>query len=176
MNNFTNEVLKNILTRRSVRDFSDKPVSKEDIETLITAARYAPSGMNKQTWKFTAILNKDLIHEFEVATGKACGRENYSFFGTPAIIIPTNERDSKWNKEDNACAMQNIALAAHSMGIGSVWINQMQGTCDTEEIRALLDKVNIPKNHLVFGLMALGYSKSEPKGQVEKKGQFEIIE
>ncbi len=170
-----NDIINNILTRRSVRDFSEKQVSKDDLELLIKCGLYAPSGMGKQTWKFTGITNKSVITELADLIAKLLQRNGYNFYKAPALILVSNE-DTKWCKEDNACALQNIMLAAHSMNIGSVWINQLQDICDNEEVRSLLTKLNVPSNHNVTGIAALGYSLSDPKGIVDKKGIYEIIE
>ncbi len=172
-----NEVINNILTRRSIREFTDKPVSKEDIELLIKAGMYAPSGMNKQTWNFIGIINKAKIKELAAVVGKVTGRDNYNFYNPTALIIVSNENDSKWGVEDNSCALQNIFLAAHSMDIGSVWINQLSaGNCDAPELREMLESLGVPNNHAVYGIAALGYSANQPKGIVEKTGKFSIIE
>lgn len=171
-----NDVINNILTRRSVRDFSDKLVAKEDIETMIMAGLCAPSGMNRQTWKLTGVLNQEIIAKFAKSIEKILSRENYKFYGATAIIITSNAVDNKFGCDDNACALENIFLTAHSLGIDSVWINQFRDICDNEEFRALLSSVGIPENHVVFGVAALGYSGSEAKGIVEKVGEFAIIE
>ena len=60
--------------------------------------------------------------------------------------------------EDNACALENIFLAAHSFCIGSVWINQLRDICEEEEVRDILTDWGIPENHQVFGMAALGLS------------------
>ena len=59
---------------------------------------------------------------------------------------------------DCACAMQNIFLAAKSLGIGSCWINQLGQTCDDPDVRAFLMKLGVPENHRVYGCAALGYA------------------
>lgn len=171
-----NEVINNILTRRSIRDFTEQSLTKAEILPLLEVARYAPSGMNLQTAKYTAVLNKEIIKELADAIGAVLSRENYRFYGATALIITSNERDSKWNREDNACAMQNIMLAAHSVGIGSVWINQLLTICDEPIIRNILNKLEIPENHVVYGVAALGYSACEPKGQIAKKNNCHIVE
>lgn len=171
-----NEVINNILTRRSIRDFSDEKVSKENLEILMESAIYAPSGAGRQTWNFVAVTNKELIDELCSTIGKVLDRENYQFFNGQALIIPSNERDSRWGRDDNACALQNIFLAGHSLNIGSVWINQLLDICDHQEIRPILNKLQIPSNHIVYGFAVLGYSKSEPRGKVEKRGTYTFIE
>ncbi len=171
-----NEVLQNILTRRSVRDFSDQTISKEHLETLIKAGLSAPSGRGRQTWKFTGILNQAIITDLATTLGTLLGREGYDFYKPSALILVSNESDSPWGRDDNACALQTIFLAAHSMGIGSVWINQFLDQCDNSELRNILDNLGIPSNHTIYGVAALGYSMSEPKGMVEKIGTYTIIE
>ena len=67
-------------------------------------------------------------------------------------------------------------LAAHSFGIGSVWINQLQDICDEPEVRQFLNEVGIPADHDVFGIAALGYAEKEPNLLVNKQGIIKIIE
>lgn len=170
-----NDIIKNILTRRSVRKFSDKEIGIDDINIILKSALYAPSGMGKQTWKFTAISNKEKIQKLASAVGEVLSRENYDMYNPTLIIIPSNEKDSIWGKEDNACALENIFLSSHSLGIGSVWINQLQGICDNEKIRKILDEFDIPRNHTVYGIASLGYPLEEVSSDIKKNGQVNII-
>lgn len=171
-----NEVIQAIMTRRSIRAFNDELLTKEQLEILIQAGLCAPSGMCKQTWKFTGVLNQEIIAKLAKTIEELQGREGYNFYNAKALIITSNESDSTWRKEDNACALENIFLAAHSVGIGSVWINQLLNQCDETRIREILDQLGVPKNHEVFGIAALGYDCNEPRGQVVKKGEYVIVE
>ncbi|MDE7281028.1 MAG: nitroreductase family protein [Ruminiclostridium sp.] len=170
-----NEVIQNILTRRSVRGFTDQPISREDLELIIKAGLYAPSARNFQTWKFTALTKREDIDALAKAIEKVLDRSGYDMYRPAAVIIPSNESDSPYGKEDNACALENIFLAAHSMGIGSVWINQLQGICDKPEIRELLKKWGIPDNHAVYGIAAIGYPAEGAVREPYKTGEFKII-
>lgn len=171
-----NEVMHTILTRRSIREFSNKQIPIDILNDILKAAIYAPSGMNQQTWKFTAVCNCEKIQKLADAVGKELNRENYNFYNPAVLILPSNERESIWGKEDNACALQNIFLAAHSFGIGSVWINQLQNICDKPAIRTILDEFEIPKQHIIYGAAALGYSAQQSKTEVQKIGKIHIIE
>lgn len=170
-----NPVIETILTRRSVRAFTDAPIAKEDVELLIQAGLYAPSGKNRQTWQFTAIFDQAKIQALAKAIEIVLNRPGYDMFRPAVLIIPSNERDSIHGKEDNACALENIFLAAHSMGIGSVWLNQLQGICDEPAIRELLTSFQIPGNHVVYGMAALGYPANAPTGNVRKTGKVVMI-
>lgn len=87
----TNAVIENILTRRSVRAFQEKPIARETIETLLRCATHAPSAMNRQTWHFSAVLNPEKIQKLAAAMGKALGSPNYNLYRPAALIIPSNE-------------------------------------------------------------------------------------
>lgn len=171
-----NPVMETILSRRSVRAFNEKEVPREELEQILKAAIYAPSGMNRQTWQFTAIVNKEKIEKLAGLIEKTLSRKGYNFYKPTALILTSNEKDSKWGKEDNACALENIFLAAKSFGIGSVWINQLQGICDEPEIREFLTKVGIPNDHVVYGIAALGYAQNEENVVVQKTGAIKIVE
>lgn len=169
-----NPVIENILSRRSIRSFTEEPLKESDLELIVEAARHAPSGMNRQTWQFTVLTNQEIIKELANAIAEVLDREGYCFYKPQALIIPSNKQDSAWGRDDNACALQNIFLSAHSLGIGSVWINQLCGICDNEKIRPILSKIGIPEDHIVYGLAALGYPKAEGKIQ-ERQGVVKFI-
>ena len=171
-----NQVMENILTRRSVRAFNDKAIPREELDQILKAAIYAPSGMNRQTWQFTAIVNQDKIQELAGLIEKSLNRKGYNFYKPTALVLTSHTKDSNWAKEDNACALENMFLAAKSFGIGSVWINQLQGICDEPEIRSFLKSVGIPDDHVVYGTAALGYAEKEPTGAVNKTGIIKIVD
>lgn len=152
-----NDTLNTILTRRSTRKFLDKAISQEDLELILQAALHAPSGMGLQTWQFTVVKSRDKIQTLAAAVEKTLNRQGYDMHQPQVLIIPSNEKDSRFGKEDDACAMENMFLAAHSMGIGSAWINQLQGICDEPAIRRILTSFGVPENHVVYGMTALGY-------------------
>ena len=152
-----NEVIKNILGRRSVRKFTDREISKDDLEQIVTAGIHAPSGMNKQLWHFSVVKNKDLIDSLAKSIGEILDRDGYDFYRPTALILVSNDRDNPHGQDDGACALENIFLAAHSLGIGSVWINQFRGICDDKRLRPLLKQAKVPDNHIIYGVAALGY-------------------
>ena len=172
-----NEVMNNILTIRSIRKFTDTPISREILDDLVQAALHAPSGMGKQTRKFTVVTNKNAIKRLAEAIKTTLNRPGYDLYCPAAIIIPSNLRDSNWGKEDDACALENIFLAANSYGVGSVWINQLQNICDTPAIRDILNDFGVPANHVVYGMAALGYPDPDtviqPKERIGKVAYIE---
>lgn len=171
-----NAIMENILTRRSVRAFEEKEIPREELDQILRAAIYAPSGMGRQTWQFTAVCDRSKIQKLATLIAKELGREGYDMYQPQVIIIPSNDRESPWGKEDNACALENIFLAAHSFGIGSVWINQLRDICDHPAVRDLLTDWGIPQSHVVYGIAALGYAAPAPKKDIHKIGKITIVE
>lgn len=167
-----NEVIQNMLTRRSVRSFEDKPVEREKIDAILKCATYAPSALNRQTWHFTAVLNAEKIQKLAKVMGAALGSDKYDLYCPAAIIIPSN---AVGGEADNACAMENILLAAHALGLGGVWVNQLFDTCDDPAVRAMLTELGVPQDHTIYGIASLGYPKGEIR-PVEKKYPVTIVE
>ena len=171
-----NQIMETILSRRSVRAFTDQKIPREELEQILKAATYAPSGMNRQTWQFTAIVSQERIQELARLIEESLERKGYDFYKPAAIVLTSNTRDSRWAKEDNACALENMFLAAKAFVIGSVWINQLQGICDEPAIRNFLQKVGVTDEHVVYGVAALGYAAQKPSQEVENTGIIKIVE
>lgn len=176
----SNEVLENIKSRRSVRTYTEQQVSAGDLNLILEAAAYAPSGMNFQTWHFTAIQDAAVLTELNEKIKGAFAKsddphlqerghsETYCcYYHAPTLVIVSNEPTRWWASMDCACALQNIFLAAKSLGIGSCWINQLGQTCDDPDVRAFLTRLGIPENHRVYGCAALGYAPAD--GSRERK-------
>jgi nitroreductase len=170
-----NEVINCLVTRRSVREFTDRKISYDDMMQMMEAAIFAPSGMNLQTWHFAGVRNEALIRSLSAAIGKSIRRDNYDMYRPTAIIIPSIDPANPLGKDDNACAIENIMIAAQSLGIGSVWINQLNGISFEPEIRAILTEMQVPADKEVYGIVALGYAVQEHIPAPERKGQYCII-
>ena len=153
-----NEVLKNILTRRSIRSFTEERSPDEAVEQIVQAAIYAPSGRNLQSWHFTVIHDRDKIARMAAVMQELLGNPNYNLYKPDMLILVAADRENSLGQLDTGCAMENIFLAAHSLGIGSVWVNQLYAFCDKEPLRALLTEYGLPETHVVWGTAALGYA------------------
>lgn len=162
-----NEVIRNIRARRSIREFTDKPIPRELLETLAECGTYAPSGHNMQTWRFTVIQNAETIRAIKNTVEQAVsGKKNVYFYGfnnPAALILISNDRRNQDGAQDSSCAAQNIMLAAHSLGLGSVWLNPLMTICDEPEIREMLQGFDIPDTHIVWTMLAVGYPAQDGK-------------
>ena len=102
--------------------------------------------------------DKALLEKLACLVADAVGAgSDYNFYRPDALILLSDTSENPLAVEDCACALENIFLAAESLGIGSVWINQFRGICGRPEIRRALSALGLPEDHNVWGCAALGY-------------------
>ncbi len=171
VNAFAKQVRDMMLARRSVRAFLEKPIEKEIIEDLLAVAKAAPSGHNMQTWRFSVLQTKENIatlQETTAAVAKRCKSSYYGWLNPQCLLIVSNDRRNVCAVQDSSAAIENIMLLAQSYGLGSCWLNSLIAISDEAEIRALLDAYGIPKTHIVYGIVALGYPEKVPVKPAKK--------
>lgn len=172
-----NQVMKTILERRSCRLFDTaKKVSEQDLFTVLKAGAYAPSAMNTQSWRFTVVESAQKLQELnaamlarmdiaarERATQRAGNRPVSPFYNAPVMIVVSLKNGaSPYPEADAACALQNMFLAATSLGLGTCWINQLRGADVTDpHVGGVLRDFGVPEDHTVYGCCALGYADAE---------------
>ncbi|MCR4713813.1 MAG: nitroreductase family protein [Treponemataceae bacterium] len=162
-----NTLIDFIKQRRSCRAFTTEAVSENDVQTILECALAAPSGMGKQTWQFTAVTDTAKIQKLAKAVAAALGRDSgYTMYDPAVLIITSNDKESRFREVDNACAMENIYLASEALGLGCVWINQINDCFDNEGVRSVLREFGVPDNHGVYGAAAIGYKAgAEPRAK-----------
>jgi len=165
----TNAVIENIKQRRSIRRFKDEVPDKDLIDTIIEAGTWAPSGKNMQTWQFTVLRSAENISRLNLAVGKALGNDSYNIYGAPVLIILSNKKDNTNGLADCSAAIENMFLAAESIGVSSCWINQLKITCDDPEVRKLLSEFGVPEDHHAWCSAAIGFAASRPHNPPERK-------
>ncbi|QDR82641.1 nitroreductase family protein [Sporomusa termitida] len=191
-----NAALANIFTRRSVRAFTNEQLAKEHLHTILMAGSYAPNGMGRQTWRFTAIQNPAVLKKVNATIGQAllsipivaathpyivsliekAKTANADFlYKAPTFILVSNLKDDGNSMPDSALAIGNMMLAAHSLGIGSCWLNQLPGLTHMPLIRELLTELDVPGNHIVYGSVVMGYAAAEPQAAAPRKNVINII-
>lgn len=164
-----NYVMKCIYDRRSIRHFKDEKIDKDTLEKIVEAACQAPNGHNKQTWRFTVLTGKEIGKLKEEVRNTLTRTETDSLYGldNPAALVIVTDRKENYNAMANgACAITTMLLSAWSLGIGGCWINALRTIQDEPVIRHLLNSYEIPENHLVVGMVVLGYIED---GELPKK-------
>lgn len=173
-----NQVLEIIKNRRSVRKYRDQQIKDEELEKILEAAIYAPTGHYDQPWHFTIIQNKDLINEINDGAKEVMKRmdvewmaqigraENlHIFHRAPTVIIVSAKKDATTPMADCSAAVQNMLIAAESMDIGSCWIGFAKFHFLNEEN---LKKFDIPEGYEVYFGVSLGYKVTENPNALER--------
>jgi nitroreductase len=173
MTNESKIALDLLRSRRSIRAFADRPLEEDVLKTIVETGCYAPSAMNRQMWHFTVLTKREEMDRLADLTKEALGLdEGYCFYRPAAFVILSNEEENAMGRDDCACALQTIFLAAHALGVGSVWINQLRHVCDEAKVRDLLTAYGVPTTHKVYGCAALGYPAAEPRDKTLLAGRI----
>ena len=183
-----NEVVRAILGRRSVRSFKDGQVRGEDLDMILQCACYAPSAMNSQNWHFTAIRDAAVIGKVNgwiVSEIKESGnpslegileRSNGNVFrNAPCVVIVSTERADRFGVINASAAMQNMLLAAHSLGVGSCWIGTVGILGTSKRMDHYASELKLPQGYAPSFGVTLGYSASETQEAPPRKSDAVTI-
>ena len=152
----SNQTYQDILSRTSVRQFTDRAVSAALAEALLHAAMSAPSGVNRQPWEFVVVTDRDKLERLGAALpyAKMASR-------APMAIVVCGNRDRFLEGEDStlwiqdlSAASENLLLAAHALGLGGVW------TClypHADRVASASEILNLPDGVIPFNLIPVGY-------------------
>lgn len=152
------ETLEALQKRRSIRKYTEEPVSTEQIDILLHAAMSGPSACNRQTWEFYVITNKDVL---ECLNGAA----HYSKINAPlAIVVCGNlskalplQLSTFWI-QDCSAATENILIAATDLGLGTVWCGIHPQKKAEQRVREIL---SLPEKHIPLNIIYVGHAAEE---------------
>lgn len=161
-----------LLTRRSVRKYSDRPVEDEKLDKVLTAGLYAPTGMNNQLPVLVAVRDKATRDRLSRMNAAVMGASGDPFYGAPCVIVVLSDPERMTWVEDGSLVLGNLMNAAHSLGLGSCWIHRAKECFDTPEGKALLRAWGVPENYRGIGNCILGYAAEEPEAKPRKSGRI----
>ncbi len=154
-----------IKKRRSVREFADKSISREVLEKVVDAARYAPTARNIQPWEFVVVADKGNLKELAGIT------EHGKFIASCGACILVFAQDTKYFLEDCSAATQNAMLAAEALGIASCWVAGDKKPY-AGEINILF---GVPAEHKLVSIIALGYPLTDKVFRIAEKKPFNEV-
>ena len=143
-----------LLTRRSIRRFTDEPVAREQVDTLLACAMAAPTGYNEQSWRFVVVRDAERREELSAASNWGGMARN-----APVVVVVCGDAAAErhpgqyWVQEA-AAALENMLIAAHALGLGAVWIGLHPRPERVAPVRLLL---GLPPSVEPLGMIALGY-------------------
>ena len=175
-----NTTMQDLLTRRSIRSYTDQIPPKEVIQEICEAGTYAPTGMNRQAPIIVAVTNREVRDRLSKLNAAVFGPDNDMdpFYGAPVVLVVLADTTVFTWKEDGSLVMGNLLNAAHSYGLGSCWIHRAKEVFETEEGRAILTYLGIDTNKYVgIGNCILGYVNGDyPEAKPRKENYVYWIE
>lgn len=155
----TVDTLETIMTRKSVRNFTDRAITDEEMETILKAGMSGPSCVNARDWSFVVTRDSELLKKMADANGRPADPLRGAALGI--LVLGDLERAFKPAPDywiiDGSIAAQNMILAAHAMGIGSVWLGTYP---QMERVEAQRKLFGLPDTVIPHSIIAFGYPDS----------------
>ena len=166
--------INNLVERRSCRNFKPDAIPEELVDDILTAGIYAPTGMGKQSPIIIQVASPKFRAELaEVNRSFGPWEEGFDpFYGAPVILIVLADRAIPTYLYDGSLVMGNLLNAAHSMGLGSIWIHRAKEEFESDWGKELLKKLGIEGNYEGIGHCAIGYAAEEAGEPVARKENY----
>ncbi len=169
----TNETLKTLETRRSCRAYKPDMITEEELNAVIRAGTYAPTGMGKQSPIIIAVTDKETRDRLSALNAEAMGREGSDpFYGAPVVLVVLADTSIPTWIYDGSLVMGNMLNAAASLGLGSCWIHRAKEEFASPYGKELLAKLGIKGEYTGIGNLILGYAAAEAKEPAPRKDDY----
>ena len=157
-----NEALQNLLTRRACRAYKDEQIKAEELDAILEAGTYAPTGRGTQSPIIVAIQDAEKLAAVEKLNAVVMGDpEMHPFYGAPTVVVVFGDADIPFGAADATLVAGNILNAANAVGVDSCFIWRAKETFESEEGKALKKEWNIPDNYVGVANVILGYGLAE---------------
>lgn len=167
-----NEVLKALRERRSIRSFKAEQITVEELQTVLESGTWAPTGKGLQSPYIVAVQNAKQLEWLRKENAKLMEVSSDPYYGAPTIVLVFAPKEWPNNVKDGSLVLGNMMLAAHSLGLGSCWINREEKMFETAEGQQLMRDWGLPEALIGIGALALGYPSSQPKTVKPRKADY----
>ena len=164
-----NETLNTLKTRRSIRKFKPDPIKAEDLNAILEAGQYAPSGGGRQGNLFVVVQDPALRKQLAKMNAAVLGKDFDPYYGAPAIILVFADQTKSTPVEDGSIALGNLFNAARALGLGSCWIHRAREMFASEEGQALLKRWGVADTYVGVGACSLGYPDGDLPAPAPRK-------
>ncbi len=169
-----NETIRTLLERRSIRKFKLDQIKEEDLNAILEAGMYAPSGANQQSALFIVIQDKETLKKISAMNAAVLGKDIDPYYNAPTVILVFADKSKVTPVEDASLALGNMFNAAASLGIGSCWVHRTRQMFETEEGKDLLKKWGVSGDYIGVGSCILGYPDGKHPKAAPRKENFVI--
>ena len=166
-----NEIIRAMEERRSIRSFKPEMPSKEVLQQIVEAGLYAASGKGQQAAIVVAVTNKALRDKLAEENRRIAGAPEGSdpFYGAPAVLVVLGRKDWPTHVYDGSLVMGNLLLAAHALGLGSIWIHRAKEEFEEPKYQQLLKELGVEGEWEGIGHCAVGYLNGEAPAPAPRK-------
>jgi len=162
------DLLEGLHTRRSIRKYTDEPVTREQLREIIRLGTMAPSGLNNQPWRFVTIQSKETLQKLAQLT-----KYSHVIAKAPACIAVFIDKTAMYHEvkdhQSMGACIQNLLLAAHGMGLGAVWLGEILKSA--KEVRALC---GLSDDRELMAVVALGHPAGKG-GRADRRPVEEVL-
>mgnify|MGYP005806781987 CR=1 FL=1 len=169
-----NTVLTAIKERRSVRKYKKEQISDEQLQAILEAATYAPTGMGMQSPVMVVVQKPEMVQKLSRLNAAVMGSDGDPFYGAPTVVVVLADSSRGTCVEDGSLVMGTLLLAAHAVGVDSCWIHRAREVFDSPEGKALLKEWGLPEHYIGVGNCILGYRDCEYPAPKERKKDYII--
>ena len=178
------DVLQAVSDRRSHRSYRTEPLPEEVLEKILLAGLQAPSARNHQPWHFSVVQDAALIQEVHDEAAKVMGKggsprfadpDFQMFYHAPTVVFLFGEKDFSWTQVDCGIAVENMALAAEGLGVGSVILGLPKPAFSGEKAEELRAKLECPEGYDFVIALALGYADDTKEAHDLRKEKISRI-
>ncbi len=170
-----NDMINTLLHRRSIRKFKPEQIKDEELNAVLEAGKYAPSGANQQSALFIVVQNKEMREKITKLNAAVLGKDIDPYYGAPTIILVLADKTKVTPIEDASLALGNMFNAAYSLGLGSCWVHRTKQMFESEEGKALLGKWGVAGDYVGVGACILGYPDCEHPKAAPRKDNFVVL-
>ncbi len=168
----TNQVLEALKNRRSIRKYKTEQIKDEELNAVLEAGTYAPTGMGTQSPLMVVVQDKGTIARLsKMNAAFTAAPDGDPFYGAPTVVIVLADSTNRNGFADGCLVMGNLMNAAYSIGLGSCWINRAREMFDTAEGRKMLRGWGVEDKYVGVGSCILGYADCpHPEAKPRKEG------
>jgi nitroreductase len=184
----TNETIWVLLNRRSIRKYTKEPVREEDLQAILQAAIYSPSAMNGQEWHFSVVRSEKILKKLQITMKENMLRSGVErlvqrasepgfvgFFGAPVLIFLSAPAEAHSAQIDCGIAVENIAIAAESLGLGSCIMTSSELLFADDKDGSLARELGFPEGYKHVCSIALGYKDENPPAKERREGLINYV-
>ena len=167
-----NDFLTLINTRRSIRAYKPDAVPADVLARVLEAGTYAPSAMGRQSATIVTVETQAYRDRLTKLNAAVIGKDVDPYYGAPVIVVVLGDGESTNYLADGSCVLENLMLAAHAEGLGTVWVNREREIFDSPDGKALLRDWGLPETLRGVGAVALGYAAGPAPEAAPRKENY----